>query len=254
MNDLIDVSVWSGHWPFRAVKRREPKELKAFLQGKGVRQAWISSAEAVLYPDPMQGNEPLLEAVGGDEFFLPVPILDVSLPLWRKDAEECVRRFKVKAFKLTPNYHQTPLNDRKVDEFCAFAAEKKLAVCIQLRMMEERTHHPLMKIPPVQLGDLAKLASQHPTVKFLACAAFCRDLPKLREASNVFVEHSLVESPFTLKVALDAVGPERLVFGSHSPFIYYEANLAKLNADPVDVKPEALRAIRHGNAARILGA
>ena len=48
------------------------------------------------------------------------------------------------------------------------------------------------------------------------------------------------------------MGPGRLVFGSHSPYQYLAAMLAKLDVDPRDVAPEAVEAVRGSNAEALL--
>src|SRR5262249_9192388 len=147
MSNLVDTSVFSGHWPFRSLPFRTTSELKQHLSARGVRQAWVCSAEALLYPDPMHGNGPLAAAITGDPFFLPVAIVDVTLASWRKDLRECLGALGFRALKLAPNYHSCPLSDPRTDELAACAAEADVPVCVQIRMMDERTHHPLMKIP-----------------------------------------------------------------------------------------------------------
>jgi len=70
--------------------------------------------------------------------------------------------------------------------------------------------------------------------------------------ANVWVELSLVESGRALSGALEAMGPERVVFGSHSPLMYFEAVAAKLDVDPADVPPEVVDAVRSHNASALL--
>lgn len=252
MNDLTDVSAWCGHWPFRALRPRDPGALKAYLQSHGVRRAWVSALESVLYPDPMDGNFPLVDAVAGDSFFAAIPIVDPSLALWRQDVEECLKRGAAKAMRLTPNYHEYALTDACADACCRWASERGLLVYVQLRMMDERTHHPLMKVPGVSVADLIALAARHPQVQFVAGAVYARDLARLRESPNLSVDLSLVESPLGLRQAVEALGPEKLLFGSQTPLIYYDANLQKMNPMPCDVPPRHLEGIRHGNADRLL--
>jgi len=253
MSGLIDTSVFCGYWPFRCLAQRTPDALKAHLQSRGVTLAWVAATEAILYPDPMQANEPLFEAISGDPFFVPVAIVDVTLATWRRDAERCLRKWGCRALKLVPNYHGYKLSDPRVSELVSVAGEADVPVCVQMRMMDERAHHPLMKVPGVPAADVARLAQRSPEVRFLACGAYRHDLPGLSGAPNVWVEISSVESGQTLRSAVEARGPERLVFGSHSPFYYFEAVLAKLNVDPADVPAETVLAVREVNARALLG-
>jgi predicted TIM-barrel fold metal-dependent hydrolase len=252
MSGLIDTSVFCGYWPFRCLPHRTPNELKAHLEAKRVTQAWVAAAEAILYPDPMQANEPLFQALGEHGFFLPVGIIDVTVATWGRDAQTCLGQWGCRVLKLVPNYHQYELSDPRVAEFVALAEEANVPVCIQVRVMDERSHHPLMKVPSVPAADVAELASRHPHVRFLACGAYQANLTPLSEAPNVWAEISLVESGQALKTAVDALGPRRVVFGSQSPLLYFDAVAAKLNVEPADVPAEVVRAVRERNAAELL--
>jgi hypothetical protein len=253
MTDLIDTSVFSGCWPFRAFRERTPAALKAHLEPLGVTQAWVASAEAILFPDPMQANEPLAEALGGDGFFLPVAIIDPTLATARRDARTCLERLGFRALKLVPNYHQYALADARVEELVALACQRDVPVCVQLRMMDERSHHPLMKVPGVPAEEVVALAQKHQRARFLVCGAYGQQLRLLRDAANVWAEISFVESGQALAGALQALGPDRLVFGSHSPLFYFEAEAAKFDVAAEDVPPSAIAAVRSTNAQTLLG-
>jgi hypothetical protein len=253
MTGLIDTSVFSGSWPFRALRGRTPAALKAHLEPLGVSQAWVASAEAILFPDPMQANEPLAEAVAGDGFFLPVAIIDPTLATARRDARTCLERLGFGALKLAPNYHQYALADARVEELVTLACQRDVPVCVQLRMMDERSHHPLMKVPGVPVEEVVALARKHPEARLLVCGAYGQQLRLLRDAANVWAETSFVESGQALAGALEALGPDRLVFGSHSPLFYFEAEAAKLDVAAEDVPPAALQGVRSTNAQALLG-
>ena len=254
MSDLIDTSVFSGYWPFRSLSYRTPERLKSFLQPLGVRQAWVAAAEAILYPDPMLANETLLPAVAGDPFFLPVAIVDVTLATWEGDAQACLNHWGCGALKLVPNYHQYDLGHPRVAELVALAQQACVPVCVQVRMMDERSHHPLMKVPRVPTEEVAALARRHPDARFLVCGAYQGELRALREAPNVWAEIAMVESERSLWGAIDALGPDRVVFASHSPFLYFAAAAAKLDVDPTDVPPEVVELVCSHNAMSLLHA
>lgn len=254
MNNVVDTSVFCGHWPFRNLPFRSPGELKKHLTMRGVNSAWVASAEAILYPDPMQGNVPLSSAVKDDAFFVPVAVLDVTLAGWRKDLRECLEERGFRALKLTPNYHLYPLSDSRVGELAECAREAGVPLCIQVRMMDERTHHPLMKVPQIPAADIASLAKRHPRTRFLACGADRGMLKTFADVENVWAEISFVESRNTLVQAIETLGLKRVVFGSHSPLLYVEASGAKLDAAQEELSPEILRAVSETNATDLLGA
>ena len=252
MQQLIDASVFCGCWPFRPLRFRTPTLLKERLRKGGVSQVWVSAVEAILYPDPLEANEPLFEAIRSDDFFVPVAITDPTLASWREDAGFYLEKFGCKALKLVPNYHGYEVEDYCVDDAAAFAREADMPLCVQIRVMDERAHHPLMKVPPVPAGQIATLARRHPDVRFLACGAYRGDLSELSKAPNLWVEISLVEGAQTIVEAVQSMGPRRVVFGSHSPFLYLRATLAKLEAGTGEVAPEVVEAVRAANARELM--
>jgi predicted TIM-barrel fold metal-dependent hydrolase len=101
--------------------------------------------------------------------------------------------------------------------------------------------------------EVVELAQNHPEARFLVCGAYGHQLGLLRDAANVWAEISFVESGQALAGALEALGPDRLVFGSHSPLFYFEAEAAKLDVAAEDVPPAVLQAVRSTNAQALLG-
>jgi predicted TIM-barrel fold metal-dependent hydrolase len=246
--ELIDTNVFCGHWPFRALRWRTPGELKDYLLGHGVTQAWVTATEAILYPDPMEGNEPLFEAIKGDAFFVPFAVLDITLASWREDARRCVDQWGVQAFKLFPNYHQYELFDHTVDEFVQFSVKEELRISFQIRMMDERAHHPLMAVRSVPSGVVVKIGNRYPEAKILICGGYTGDLRQAGRAKNIWADISLADDAQALRAAVEGLGSEKVVFGSHSPFLYFDAVAAKLDVDSQDVPAQAVQAIRAANA------
>jgi predicted TIM-barrel fold metal-dependent hydrolase len=119
-------------------------------------------------------------------------------------------------------------------------------------MMDERTHHPLMRVPAVAVSELKKLGEQHPGVRFLACCIFQSELSRLKGIDNVWAELSYIESSETLVNAIGTIGDSRLVFGSHSPFLYFQAESNKLKVDPNFVSPDSIAKIVHTNPELLL--
>ena len=254
MNQTIDTSVFAGHWPFRRLAHTSPTQLKQYLSERGVQQAWVSSAEAIMYPDPMQGNHPLLADITGDPFFLPVALIDPTLATWHQDAKCCVATLGCRAFKITPNYHSYSLEHPAVAALSDLASELELPLCIQVRMMDERGHHPLVKVPPVPVSEIKGLATRHARTRFLVCGIYVRELPTLANTNNVWCEISYCEAAPTMRAATDHFPWRRLVFGSHSPLLCFEGAAGKLLAPAEDLPAEQVRAIRIGNARSLLAA
>jgi hypothetical protein len=99
---------------------------------------------------------------------------------------------------------------------------------VQLRVLDERAHHPLMQVPGVPVEALARLATAVPDGRFLACGIFQAELGALADAPNVMAEVSSVESGDALANALSALGPDRLMLGTHAPVYDPAPGMAKV--------------------------
>ncbi|MCW8130835.1 MAG: amidohydrolase family protein [Planctomycetota bacterium] len=251
MSGLVDTSAFCGHWPFRRLECSVPADLKARWTDLGIREAWVAPFEGVLYQDPQTANEALAEALRGDPFFVQAGAIDLTQPAWRHDAEACVKDLGCGLIKLFPSYHRFELGDARADELAAWAAEARVPVCVQLRMQDERGHHPLVKVPAVKPEDLAAWAQRCPRTRFLACGGYLGDLKKLAGLANLWAETSFVENGNSLPAAMEAFGAERLVFATHGPLYYPGAGAAKVAADEQDVPSAVQDAVWSGNAARL---
>jgi len=253
---MIDTSVFCGHWPFRYLPDAGPHGLKSRLLSQGITEAWVAPLDAVFYQDPMHANELLHAAIQDDEYFVPVGALDVSLPSWRHDARRCLEKLRCRAFKIFPNYHRFAASGPEAVALCELAREANVPVCIQMRMQDEREHHPLVKVPGVPWQDVLDLARKAPRTRLLVCAPYRNELKELQAAANIWAEFSFVEWELSLRTAIAAFRHERLVFGSHAPLYYVEAEEAKLDVVPADFAGEnslaVVAAIREGNARKLL--
>ncbi|HYF50419.1 MAG TPA: amidohydrolase family protein [Planctomycetota bacterium] len=245
---LVDVSGFLGNWPFRSVSR-SAAELKADLKSVGVAQAWVSSVSAAFQYDPMQENERLAKSVAGDDFFVSVAVINPAAEGFLRDAQQLLRQFNFRAVKLTPNYHGYTLDHPGVIELAK--GHPQLPLCIQMRLQDERGHHPLMKVPGVPAQAIVDLARKVPEARIIACAPYLPELKILAQAPNVWAELSFCENGQSLNTALEHMTADRLLFGSHAPLHYPAAEAAKL-AGGLDIPDEVLAQIASGNAQQLM--
>ena len=104
--------------------------------------------------------------------------------------------------------------------------------------------------------QLAELARRFPDVTFImghqGWPDFCGydDVPAARQAANVLLETSCAFSG-SVQAAFDALGPQRLLFGSGYPRSDLGVELAKLRR--LGLAPEHERMVLGGNALRVWG-
>jgi uncharacterized protein len=251
---MIDTSVFCGHWPFRRLPAHAPDELKTMLAAAGVTQAWVAPLEGVFFYDPMDANEELSSEIRGSDFFIQCAVINPSLPTFHRDTLAALDDLHCRAIKIFPNYHGYAVKDPRVRELAAIAEEANIPVCIQMRVQDERAHHPLVKVGGVSAEEIVEIAKACPKTRFLACAPYLGELKALAPAENLWAELSFVENGESLRTALSSFPHTRLVFGSHSPLHYFAAGAAKLNAEMALAAAEQIRAIATTNAEQLLGA
>ncbi|MGH2603397.1 MAG: hypothetical protein ACRDJ9_28935, partial [Dehalococcoidia bacterium] len=175
---MFDASAFAGPWPFADGRNESLSELAAWLRAAGVEAALVSPASAVLALEPMAANRHLLDEIVRRQAeavrVVAAPIINPSLPRWREHLAECVEQAGnvVRAIKIVPNYHDYPLVDDAVRALAQVLAERGLTLCVQMRMADERAHHPLVKVPGVAAAAVVTLAAALPDLPILVCGAY----------------------------------------------------------------------------------
>lgn len=244
--DLIDVNVSLGHWPFQRFAQRNVAELDAHFAQEGITEAWVSSLDAVLYPDADQCDEELFARLELFPRLRPVKTINPALGNFRQSFAAFPA---VHAIKLLPNYHQYNLADERVAELMSLAARRHTLILVQMRLDDVRNQYPLMKVPAVPAEQIVQLALAFPHVHFIALGAYHDELSTLVAADNVMADLSFLELLRTVESALARFPASRLLFGSHTPMLYTRAAVLKWQLADV---PEPVRhQIARGNALRL---
>ena len=254
---LIDVNVYLSRWPFRRLHDDEPAALAAKLRGQGVTQAWAGSFDAVLHRDCGAVNAKLAEdcRAHGAGLLVPFGAVNPKLPDWEEDLRRCHEVHKMPGIRLHPNYHGYQLDDPLATRLLNLAAERGLVVQIALSMEDERTQHPLVLVPHVDAAPLVEQAKRLPKLRLVIINAF-RSLKgqlvdKLAAAGNVTFDIAMLEGVAGVGKLVDQIGAERILFGSYFPFFQFESAALKLCESVLGGVQQ--RAIRHDNAARLIG-
>jgi hypothetical protein len=222
----------------------------------GIEGAALSPAEAVLQPEPMRANRGLfvlLTGVPAPFRARAVPVLNPLLPAWPEHLAACRQEggALVRAIKIVPAYHDYALDHPSVEALAARCLESGLGLCLQVRMEDERMHHPRMRVDPVPARAVADFARRWADLSILVCSGYMAELAAYRDCPNLQAELSFVESGFTLRDAISRMGSERLLVGTHTPIHMVAPNAAKLTADDLDA--DAQQRIGSGNFARFFG-
>jgi len=244
----FDASAWAGHWPFTSSASTGLTDLVAGLRETGFSGAAVSPVAAVLGPEPMTANLTLIEEVRnlpGDFAVRVVPILDPSLPGWERDLDMLVSGHgaSIGAIKIVPNYHGYAVNGAESVALARAVTNAGLGLCVQIRMLDERAHHPLMKVPGVPLDGVVRLSDAIPDAWILACGIFQSELAAISGSSRISAELSSIESSDTVANAAAVIGINRLLLATHAPVYDPASALAKVAA----LDDQAATRIAHSN-------
>lgn len=278
---LIDVNITLGQWPTRRVPCDEFKVIAAKLREHNVTEAWAGSYDGIFHQDLGAVNDRLVAAcseaaressrlstgtLGATKTPLATsPALQLRPfgsinPLnsnWRAELNRCADTLRMPGIRLHPNYHGYPLDHPDFAAALTLAAERKSIVQVVVIMEDSRMMHPLMRVPPVDIGPLANIVAKIPDLKLVllnATSAANRTdkLFRVLDAGEVFVEIAMLDVAPCIETLLEKIPVERLLFGSHTPSFYFEGALLKLKESRLS--PLHQQAITHDNARRLLPA
>jgi len=252
---LIDTNVSFGAWPFRQHRQASTAALVEKLQQHEVTQAWAGHFDGLLHKDVTAVNARLAEecARHAPGFLVPIGTINPMLPGWEEDLRRCHEVHRMPGIRLHPNYHGYKLEDALFSRLLQQATDRGLFVQIAVIMEEERTIHPLVNVAPVETAALIEILKAHPTARVQILNAFRsvkgEAVLKLA-AAGVWFEIAMLEGVNGIANLLEKLPVEKLCFGSHSPFFYFES--AKLKLQESELGAQQRKLVDAGNAQRLL--
>jgi predicted TIM-barrel fold metal-dependent hydrolase len=251
---IIDTHAYLSRWPFRRLAGDEsPADFAAAIRAQGVGQAWVGSFDGLLHKDIGGVNARLAEDCRrhGAGMLVPFGSVSPALPDWEEDVRRCREIHRMPGIRLHPNYHGYTLADARFAELLELATRAKLIVQLVVNMEDDRTQHPLLRVPTVDLRPLEAIVPKVPGLR-LTIHNQRHDVPakKLAEAGPVWFDFAGVERVRGVANLVKQVSRERVVFGSHFPLFYIESAVFKMRESGLSAV-ESL-AIGEGNARKLL--
>lgn len=243
---MIDVNVHLHRWPFRRLAGDDPATLVRMLRERRVTQAWAGSFDGILHRDIAGVNARLASDCKeyGAGMLQPFGSINPKLPDWQEDLRRCHEVHRMSGIRLHPNYHGYTLADPGFKELLTAAARRKLIVQIVAQMEDERTQHPLVHVPPVDLAPL-------PQMPELRIVVLNGGRPRPQQAASAWFDIATVEGVGGVARLAAEFPVQKILFGSHFPFFYFES--AALKMKEAGLSDGDTRAITEENARRLLG-
>jgi len=231
---MIDVNVSLSRWPFRRLAGDDPEGLAARIRTRNVSRAWAGTFDGIFHKDLSSANERLVNDCThyGAGILIPFGSINPKLPDWQQDLRRCGEEYKMPGIRLHPNYHGYQLTDPVFADLLHLASARRLVVQLAVCMEDERTQHPLMRVPPVDLAPLPDLLKKEPEARVVILNSDHlhngEQLQKLVSAGNVYFDICMVEGVGGVARLAQKISIRRVLFGSHYPLFYFESALLKV--------------------------
>jgi len=253
---IVDVNVNLSRWPFRRLSHDETARLVAKLREQQISQAWAGSFDGLLHKDVAAVNARLADECRkfGEVRLVPFGSVNPTLPDWQDDVRRCHEQHGMPGIRLHPSYHGYRLDDPRFAELVQQATERDLVVQLVIRMEDDRTQHPLLRVDDVDVTPLPDIVAAVPNLRLVVLNGL-RTLSKasigqLAASGQVWFEIAMQEGVGGIGNLLKLVPLERILFGSHFPLFYLESALLKLQESELGEFQK--RAIRADNARKLL--
>lgn len=233
MNEIIDLDTMTGFWPQRQVDISNGRLLQMMDQ-HGVRRACVVSARGALF-DHFEGNDETLAWCREQPRFIPVGTIDLRRFQGYREEIQRLTEAGVRLWRLFPEYQGwTP--DQAVLRRVLDALESVGAVLFL-------SGQPSAVASAVAGTGVTTILGLH----FYQAGDF---LALLEEGSNLYVSTRLLHGPGAVNVLVEAMGHQRLVFGSGAPLSSMGSALRCLEVAALSDEQRA--AILGGNLQRLL--
>jgi len=187
----------------------------------GVRQAWVSSLEAVFRSDYLDCYRELVGRVRQvGRRLKPALTLNPSYPGWEEDLAGALSIAKPVAIRLHPNYHGYALTDERALGLLRRSAKLDLPVLVAVRLQDERLHHPACQVPAVPVKQIIEAKRQVRGLRLIATMVRAAEAETLLATSGISCDISGCQQRAMVAKLTARFGAERVLFGSGYPLQY----------------------------------
>jgi len=251
---VIDTNISLFRWPFRRLPLDTTSEMVKQLRLLQIDQAWAGSYEGLLHRDITAVNQRLADecnSVAGN-LLLPIGAINLTMPDWEEDLYRCHEVHRMPGIRVYPNYHGYALDNARFKRLIELAAKRGMFVQLAVTLEDIRTQHPLARVDDVDLTPLPDLMREIPNarVQLLNYRPSGAIFERLAKTAGIYFDVSRVEATDGVRKLIRIVPSGRVVFGTHAPFLIYQAAL--IRAYESDLSDVESRALFETNAVNLL--
>ena len=236
---VFDANVSLGRRHDRRVREATVEGTLKAMERAGVGRALAYSPHASAF-DSREGNELLLEMVQGQPGLVPQYVCNASFDDQASFAAD-VKEHGVRSVRMFPELHQYPFREWVVGPWLDWLTAERIPLWMPAEQVDPSMLHDILKERPDLSLVLSEVHYRHVSWAF----------PLLRSLPNVSIEISRFFIADLIPRLIDAVGDQRILYGSRFPDSPMAPHLYNLHRS--DLSEASLRSICSGNLDRLLG-
>jgi predicted TIM-barrel fold metal-dependent hydrolase len=182
---------------------------------------------------------------------IPFGGINLDLPDWEHDLYLCLHKHKMRGVRLYPGYHGYTLADPRFVSLVKQVAEAGRVVQIASTLEDTRTQHPMVRVADVNLSPLPDTLRgiDGAVVQILNSRPSGKLLERLSETPGLYFDTARLEGTDAVARLLQTLPTDRLMFGSHAPFLIPEAALMRTLESQLE--DQTLRSVLCGNSVNL---
>lgn len=216
---IVDSNVSLFQWPFRRLPLDETKKLVEKMRALGIDSAMAGSFEGIFQRDLSAVNSRLAEECSRFPELQPVGSVNPVAQDWKRDFSECVEKHQMPGVRLHPGYHGYSLEEPAFADLLRMAADAGVVVQIAVAMEDVRTQNEMARVPDLDLSKMPEVGECR--VQLLNWR------PRGEVPPGVCVDTARIDGTNGIARLLKTVPAERIMFGTHAPFLIPEAALIR---------------------------
>ena len=244
---VFDANIAVGRRHDRRVSIGSTEGTLKAMDSAGIDRALVYTPHAIGY-DSQEGNAYLMELVEGQSRLVPQFACNPSYD----DLDAVASTFKqhhISSVRMAPAVHNYPFLPWVVRPWLDWLAAQTLPVFLPVNY---DFIHRVHVLNPAELHDTLE---RYPNVNAILCEAQYHEMswimPLVRSLPNLYIELSRTVNTDGVARMLDAVGDQRILFGSRFPDGSMSPLLYQLHRS--GLSDESLASICAGNLERLLG-